>query len=211
MGSPTIVVGSEYNRKDVGLSLLLFVGFQTPVNIMGYQQPNSEGFCYFLADDYFRFVLHGSQAQPAANSVAETLRRSGSSLYASGQELERCIDSLNLSSLEEAQRVLPNLMREVYSDGIDNWGRIVTLFAFCGILVRHLKEKGVPERELVEGVAQWVAQYTWTHKGAWIKNNGGWEKGFVEHFQEKKNPHFYAKIAAVTGIVAAFSFVIYQQ
>ncbi|XP_051896324.1 bcl-2-related protein A1-like [Pristis pectinata] len=184
---------------------------QAPERIMSCERPDSEEFCYFLAKDYFRFVLDGSESQPAANNVVETLRRSGSSLDRSGRELEHCINKLNLSSIEEVERVLPSLMREIYSDGIDNWGRIVTLYAFCGVLVSNLKKKGVPERELIEGVAQCLAQYTWTHKAAWIKENGGWEKGFVEHFQEKKNSHFYTKIAAFTGIVAAFSFVIYQH
>ncbi|XP_032906148.1 bcl-2-related protein A1 [Amblyraja radiata] len=184
---------------------------QAPEKIMGCEHPNSEGFCYLLAKDYFRFVLDGSESQPAANRAAETLRRSGSSLLADGQELQLCVDKLNLGSAEETKRVLPDLMREIYSDGVDNWGRIVTLYTFCAALIRHLIEKGVPERELIEEVAQCVAQYTWTHKAAWIKENGGWEKGFVDHFQQKKNPHLYAKIAAFTGIVAAFSFVIYQH
>ncbi|XP_078283707.1 bcl-2-related protein A1-like [Rhinoraja longicauda] len=184
---------------------------QAPEKIMSCEHANSEGFCYFLAKDYFRFVLDGSESQPAANRAAETLRRSGSSLLANGKELLRCVDQFNLRSVEETKRVLPNLMKEIYSDGVDNWGRIVTLYTFCGALVRHLIQKGVPERELIEEVAQCVAQYIWTHKAAWIKENGGWEKGFVDFFQQKKNPHFYATIAAFTGIFAAFSFVIYQH
>ncbi|XP_069767397.1 bcl-2-related protein A1-like [Narcine bancroftii] len=178
---------------------------------MGCEHPNSEGFCYSLAKDYFCFVLNRGGAPPATSKAAETLRRSASSLQTRHGRLERCVHRLNLSSLEEATRVLPRLMNEIYSDGLENWGRIVTLFAFCGSLVGDLQRKGVPEQELVEGVAHCLARYTWTHKAAWIKENGGWEKGFVEYFQQKKSSHFYARIAAFTGIVAALSFVLYQH
>uniref|UniRef100_UPI00398F69C8 bcl-2-related protein A1-like n=1 Tax=Pristiophorus japonicus TaxID=55135 RepID=UPI00398F69C8 len=178
---------------------------------MGHEDPNSEGFVYFLTKDYLGFALEGSRSGPATNSVAETLRRSSSSLQKHEQEFELCINKLNVGSIEEAKRAFPILMREVYSDGADNWGRLVTLYAFCGVLVRHLRRQGIPEGQLIEDIAQCMAQHTWTHKAAWIKENGGWEKGFVEYFRQKSPRFTYAKIAAITGIVAAFSFVIYRH
>ncbi|XP_078097702.1 bcl-2-related protein A1-like [Mustelus asterias] len=190
---------------------------------MGQEHPDSKSFVYFLLKDYFKFALEGSQSVPATNSVAQTLRKAGSFLQGTrNQELELCINKLNIASIEQAKQALPILISEVYSDGTDNWGRLVTLYTFCGVLVRHLRSKDIPEEELVEGIAQCVAQHTWTHKAAWIRENGGWEKGFVEYFQpnspgfveysQQKSSRFsYAKIAAITGIVAAFSFVIYQH
>ncbi|XP_041031056.1 bcl-2-related protein A1-like [Carcharodon carcharias] len=190
---------------------------------MGHEGPDSKGFVYFLIKDYLTFALEGSQSAPATNSVAKTLRKAATFLQGiKKQEFELCINKLNVGSIEAAKRALPVLLREVYSDGTDNWGRLVALYVFCGVLVRHLRRNDIPEEELVEEIAECVAQYTWTHKAAWIKENGGWEKGFVEYFQHD-NPGFvkyfqqkspllsYAKLAAITGIVAAFSFVIYQH
>ncbi|XP_067827284.1 bcl-2-related protein A1-like [Heptranchias perlo] len=178
---------------------------------MGHKNPDSEAFLYFLTKDYLGFALEGSQSGPATDSVAETLRRTGSSLQTHEQEFELFINNLNVGSIEEAKRAIPILTREIYSDGTDNWGRLVTLYAFCGVLVRHLRRKGIPEGELIEDIAQCMAHHTWTHKAAWIKENGGWEKGFVEFFRQKSPRFSYAKMAIVTGIVAAFSFVIYQH
>ncbi|XP_067873686.1 bcl-2-related protein A1-like [Heterodontus francisci] len=179
--------------------------------IMGHEDPDSKEFVHILVKDYLRFALEGSQSAPASNTVAETLRRSGSFLQRYEQKFKKYICRLNVGSIEEAKRAFPILMSEIYSDGTDNWGRLVTLYAFCGVLVRHLKSKGIPEEELIEDIAQCVAQHTWTHKAAWIKENGGWEKGFVEYFRQKSPRFSYAKIAAITGIVAACSFVIYQN
>ncbi|GCB61399.1 bcl-2-related protein A1-like [Scyliorhinus torazame] len=190
---------------------------------MGQEDSHSKRFVYVLIRDYLTFALRESGSVPAANSVAETLRKACALVQGSRkQELQHCIEKLNVASVEQARRALPVLIGEVYSDGTDNWGRLVTVYAFCGVLARHLRSKDIAEEELVEGIAQCVAQHTWTHKAAWIKENGGWEKGFVEYFQpnspgfvdyvQQESPRFsYAKIAAITGIVAAFSFVMYQH
>ncbi|GCC19265.1 bcl-2-related protein A1-like [Chiloscyllium punctatum] len=184
---------------------------------------HSRQFVYMLIKDYLKFALEGPQSAPASSSAAETLRKAASLFQgAREQEFELYIKQLNITSTEDVKRAFPILMSEISSDGKDNWSRLVALYAFCGELVRHLKRRGIPEEELVEDVAQCMAHHTWTFKAAWIKENGSWEKGFVEYFKREdtgfvdyfrqKSPRFsYAKLAAVTGIIAAFSFVIYQH
>ncbi|XP_020377579.1 bcl-2-related protein A1-like [Rhincodon typus] len=184
---------------------------------------HSKQFVYVLVKDYLKFALDGSQSVPATSSAAETLRKAAALFQRVREhEFELYIKQLKLASIEDVKRAFPILMNEISSDGKDNWGRLVALYAFCGELARHLRRRGIPEEELVEDMAQCMAHHTWTLKAAWIQEKGGWEKGFVDYFKQEnpgfveyfrqKSPRFsYAKLAAVTGIIAAFSFVLYQH
>ncbi|CAI5654301.1 unnamed protein product [Oreochromis niloticus] len=76
--------------------------------------------------------------------------------------------------------VVADVAREIYSDGLLNWGRLVSLVAFGAALLGV--SKASPERARNIGVT--IAAYmTDTHMD-WFVDNGGWE-GFVCMFDRK--------------------------
>lgn len=83
---------------------------------------------------------------------------------------------------------LRKVMEELVGDGRLNWGRVVSLFAFTGVLARLMQEqkstKPGPdpgqEQELGQvpetcrGLAETIADYLGEEKKDWLLENGGW-------------------------------------
>ncbi|XP_061919775.1 bcl-2-like protein 1 isoform X4 [Entelurus aequoreus] len=69
-------------------------------------------------------------------------------------------------------------MDQVFQDGI-NWGRIVGLFAFGGIICVKCAERGLSD--LVPYIVDWMTNYLDEHISTWIQSHGGWDY-FAEVF-----------------------------
>lgn len=83
---------------------------------------------------------------------------------------------------------LRKVMEELVGDGHLNWGRVVSLFTFAGVLARLMQEQkstkpGLDpgqERELGQvpencrGLAETIADYLGQEKKDWLLENGGW-------------------------------------
>lgn len=88
---------------------------------------------------------------------------------------------------------LRKVMEELVGDGHLNWGRVVSLFTFTGVLARQLQEqKGTkpgldPAQEQepgqepgnCRGLAETIADYLGEEKKDWLLENDGWE-GFCK-------------------------------
>lgn len=72
---------------------------------------------------------------------------------------------------DTAYHSFKSVMDEVFKDGV-NWGRIVGLFAFGGVLCVECVEKGTSE--LVSRIADWMTMYLDEHISPWIQRQGGW-------------------------------------
>ena len=59
-----------------------------------------------------------------------------------------------------------------------NWGRIVTLHAFCGCLARHCEERSIPD--CADDVANLLAAFVVNRLGLWIVTHGGWVSNLME-------------------------------
>ena len=57
-------------------------------------------------------------------------------------------------------------------DNRNNWGRVVSIFAFCSRISQHFKDNGLTEK----GSSIWesISQYIVRMISQWIHNNGGW-------------------------------------
>ncbi|XP_008304234.1 bcl-2-like protein 10 [Stegastes partitus] len=88
---------------------------------------------------------------------------------------------------------LRRVMEELVGDGHLNWGRVVSLFTFTGVLARQLQEQrdtkpGLEPGKRQElgqgpvncrGLAETIADYLGEEKKDWLLENDGWE-GFVK-------------------------------
>ncbi|XP_020374905.1 bcl-2-like protein 10 [Rhincodon typus] len=81
---------------------------------------------------------------------------------------------------------LRRVVEEMSADEKMNWGRVVSIFAFAGVLCRHLRDSDIvmnPEAgpSPVDSLAESVANYLGKERREWIEQNGGWE-GFLRFF-----------------------------
>lgn len=86
---------------------------------------------------------------------------------------------------------LREVMEELVGDGHLNWGRVVSLFTFTGVLSRQIQEQksSKPGQDPGQDVgqvptdcrrlAETIADYLGEEKRDWLLENGGWE-GFIE-------------------------------
>ncbi|KAI3370414.1 hypothetical protein L3Q82_025180 [Scortum barcoo] len=73
---------------------------------------------------------------------------------------------------DTAYHSFKSVMDEVFKDGV-NWGRIVGLFAFGGVLCVECVEKDMSE--LVSRIADWMTTYLDENISPWIQSQGGWD------------------------------------
>ncbi|XP_022600038.1 anti-apoptotic protein NR13-like [Seriola dumerili] len=84
---------------------------------------------------------------------------------------------------------LRKVMEELVGDGHLNWGRVVSIFTFTGVLARLLLEQNRVNPGLdpgqgqglgnCRGLAETIADYLGEEKKDWLLENGGWE-GFCK-------------------------------
>lgn len=64
-----------------------------------------------------------------------------------------------------------SVLDELFKNGI-NWGRVVGLFAFGGVLCVQCVERNMSE--LVSRIADWMTVYLDEQISPWIESHGGW-------------------------------------
>ena len=110
--------------------------------------------CKILAKDLIDYKL-GQSTEPA-NAAAKTLRK-----------LSDDIEKRNPDLLEIA--------KEVFSDGVINWGRIAVLYAFGARLGKHCCDNDMSEQ--LDYIPEWIARFV-TGLSDWIEKQGGWVRKF---------------------------------
>lgn len=73
---------------------------------------------------------------------------------------------------DTAYQSFKSVMDEVFKDGV-NWGRVVALFAFGGVLCVECAEKNMSS--LIPRVADWMTTYLDEHISPWMEREGGWD------------------------------------
>lgn len=73
---------------------------------------------------------------------------------------------------DTAYHSFKSVMDEVFKDGV-NWGRIVGLFVFGGVLCVECVEKDMSS--LVPRIADWMTIYLDENVNSWIQSQGGWD------------------------------------
>ncbi|XP_053721085.1 bcl-2-like protein 10 [Synchiropus splendidus] len=144
-----------------------------------------------VAEDYLSVCSWGPRGAPPPppGPAAATMRRLA-------QDMERQHQASFLSICQtflthggpDLCSSLRKVMEEMVGDGHLNWGRVVSLFTFTGLLVRLLREQKKPglvlgqEASIHQGLAETIADYLGEEKKDWLLENDGWE-GFCKFSQ----------------------------
>lgn len=91
--------------------------------------------------------------------------------------VRECIDRHRhvLTSLVQRTDISESFFRGVLIEMVQdkkNWGRLITTFAFAGLLaLRAVKEE---KEELVDDIASWLGNFIRDKWASWIEESGGW-------------------------------------
>ncbi|XP_005996773.1 apoptosis regulator BAX [Latimeria chalumnae] len=139
-------------------------------------------------------VTEEQLSNPSFKNLANCLRQIGDELDGN-QVLQREISRVKTDSSKE---VFFQVVREVFSDGKFNWGRVVALFYFaCKLIIRALCEN-IPK--IVRTIIEWTMEYLRDHVVQWIREQGGWDSICLY----VKRHNYHVTMIFLTGFLAAF-------
>ena len=115
---------------------------------------------------------------PPVNATAKTLRKLSDDIEVQNPDLlEQLCSKLNFSK-ETGYSSFRDISKQVFSDGIINWGRIVVLFAFGARLGKYCNENNM--RDQIENITHWTARFV--TELDWIEAHGGWVGSFFCYY-----------------------------
>ncbi|XP_028812649.1 bcl-2-like protein 10 [Denticeps clupeoides] len=130
-----------------------------------------------LAKDYIDFCS-GTQRTPPSESAA-AMRHLAKELEQQHWSKFQALSQTFLGSCgADPSHSLRRVMEELVGDGKMNWGRVVSLFTFTGVLAAELFSRG-KDRDFCQSLAKTVADYLGEEKSDWLMENEGWE-GFCK-------------------------------
>ncbi|XP_004589231.3 induced myeloid leukemia cell differentiation protein Mcl-1 [Ochotona princeps] len=144
-----------------------------------------------------------------SRKALETLRRVGDGVQrkheTAFQGMLRKLDIKNENDVKSLSRV----MVHVFSDGVTNWGRIVTLISFGAFVAKHLKS--INQESCIEPLAESITDVLVRTKRDWLVKQRGWD-GFVEFFHvedlEGGIRNVLLAFAGVAGVGAGLAYLI---
>ncbi|KAI5929547.1 bcl-2-related protein A1 [Manis javanica] len=154
-------------------------------------------YTHMLAQDYLKFVLQMPQPGPGLGRTSRLLQDVAFSVQNQVERhLQPCLDHFDVVSVASARTIFNQVMEREFEDGVINWGRIVTIFAFEGILMKKLLQERIsPDVDAYKEISYFVAEFIMKNTGEWIRQNGGWENGFVKKFEPKSRWLTFLEIA----------------
>ncbi|KAL1781721.1 Bcl-2-related A1 [Sigmodon hispidus] len=144
-------------------------------------------YIHSLAEDYLLYVLQVPAFESASSKTSKVLQKVAFSAQEKVEKnLKLYLDDFDVRSIDTARTIFNQVMEKEFEDGIINWGRIVTIFAFGGVLLKKLpREQTGLDVGAYKQVSSFVAEFIMNNTGEWIRQNGGWEDGFMKTFEPK--------------------------
>ncbi|XP_075417464.1 induced myeloid leukemia cell differentiation protein Mcl-1 [Tenrec ecaudatus] len=145
----------------------------------------------------------------ASRKALETLRRVGGGVQRNHETaFQGMLRKLDIKT-EADVKSLSRVMVHVFSDGITNWGRIVTLISFGAFVAKHLKS--INQESCIEPLAESITDVLVRTKRDWLVKQRGWD-GFVEFFHvedlEVGIRNVLLAFAGVAGVGAGLAYLI---
>ncbi|XP_066539102.1 induced myeloid leukemia cell differentiation protein Mcl-1b [Hoplias malabaricus] len=141
--------------------------------------------------------------------VVQTMRRMVDGLTVKHELVYKgMLSKLNMKERGDDMSVVRTVAKDLFGDGITNWGRIASLLAFGGIVCRHQIEMG--RGHCVSLVGRELSSYLLSDQKDWLLNNKAWD-GFVEFFHvpdpESKMRNALMAFVTVAGLGAGIAFL----
>ncbi|MBW04861.1 Induced myeloid leukemia cell differentiation protein Mcl-1, partial [Eschrichtius robustus] len=151
--------------------------------------------------------LGGSGA--ASWKALETVQRVGDGVQHSHETaFQGMLQKLDIKN-EDDVKSLSRVMVHVFSDGVTNWGRIVTLISFGAFVAKHLKS--INQEICIEPLAESITDVLVRTKQDWLVKQRGWD-GFVDFFHGEDLANGLRNVllafAGVAGVGAGLAYLI---
>ncbi|XP_065607679.1 induced myeloid leukemia cell differentiation protein Mcl-1 [Cyrtonyx montezumae] len=139
----------------------------------------------------------------------ETLRRVGDGVMQKHElAFQGMLRKLEIKKEEDLHSVR-EVAAHVFSDGVTNWGRVVTLISFGAFVAKHLKS--INQEKCISSLAGIITDALVSSKREWLLSQGGWE-GFVDFFRvedlESSIRNVLMAFAGVAGLGASLAYMI---
>ncbi|XP_027300270.3 induced myeloid leukemia cell differentiation protein Mcl-1 [Anas platyrhynchos] len=151
----------------------------------------------------------GGTGDGVMEKALETLRRVGDGVLEKHElAFQGMLRKLEIKKEEDLQAV-GEVAAHLFSDGVTNWGRVVTLISFGAFVARHLKS--VKQEKSIGSLARIITDALVSSKREWLMSQGGWE-GFVDFFRvedlEGSIRNVLMAFAGVAGLGASLAYMI---
>ena len=94
-------------------------------------------YIHSLAMMDLQYVLQVPAFESAPSQACRVLQRVAFSVQKEVEKnLKSYLDDFHVESIDTARIIFNQVMEKEFEDGIINWGRIVTIFAFGGVLLK---------------------------------------------------------------------------
>ncbi|XP_074785276.1 induced myeloid leukemia cell differentiation protein Mcl-1 [Athene noctua] len=151
----------------------------------------------------------GGSGDAVMEKALETLRRVGDGVMQKHElAFQGMLRKLEIQKEEDLQSVC-EVAAHVFSDGVTNWGRVVTLISFGAFVAKHLKS--INQEKCISSLAGIITDALISSKREWLMSQGGWE-GFVDFFRvedlEGSIRNVLMAFAGVAGLGASLAYMI---
>ncbi|XP_023672966.2 anti-apoptotic protein NR13-like [Paramormyrops kingsleyae] len=125
-----------------------------------------------VADDYMKFCIGISSTPPSES--AKAMRCLAKEVESSqGPTLRALVQTFLIACGADPWTGLRSVMLELVGDGRLNWGRVISLFAFTGMLASELCSRG-EDVSCSRRLAEMMVDFLNGEKQEWLIQNGGW-------------------------------------
>ncbi|XP_052000007.1 induced myeloid leukemia cell differentiation protein Mcl-1 homolog [Xyrauchen texanus] len=129
---------------------------------------------------FFKDFAGLSHAKGGKKQVLSTMKSVVESLVVKHEiAYKGMITRLNLEEKGDDVSFVKNVAKELFSDGITNWGRIASLLAFGALVCKYQNDRG--QSQCVSLMAEEISSYLLSAQRDWLLKNNAWD-GFVEFF-----------------------------
>ncbi|NWW75213.1 MCL1 protein, partial [Climacteris rufus] len=151
----------------------------------------------------------GAAGDAVMEKALETLRRVGDGVMRKHElAFQGMLRKLEIRQEEDLQSVV-EVAAHLFSDGVTNWGRVVTLISFGAFVAKHLKS--IKQEQSISSLARIITDALVSSKREWLESQGGWE-GFVDFFRvedlEGSIRNVLVAFAGVAGLGASLAYMI---
>jgi len=96
------------------------------------------------------------------------------------------------------------ISREIFSDGIINWGRIITLISYSGLLAVQCCEQNM--LTTIKSIIDWTVQFIDNDLKQWLDSQKYWD-GFLKIYDKPQSNrrHSLSRVASILGTIGVIT------